>query len=135
MSTQHRLSPGEFEVLEVLWELNRPSPVSAVLLEIRRKRRVAYTTVMTVLDKLARKGSVKRYKQGKAYFYRPNVARQGVLEAAVENFAADYFGGEPDALRDFLAARPVEAASATDALPAEPRRSSPSKQELEDALL
>ncbi|HSR52024.1 MAG TPA: BlaI/MecI/CopY family transcriptional regulator [Acidobacteriota bacterium] len=102
MNDATRLTPAEFEILEVLWREKRPLSVSHVLREIRRHRSVAYTTVMTVLDKLSRKGSVDRNKRGKAYYYTPVVDRSQVLQCAVDEFADNYFRGSENRLRDFL---------------------------------
>jgi len=96
------LTPGEFEVIEVLWGAEKPLSVGDVLRVVRQERLVAYTTVMTVLDKLARKGSVSRTKRGKAYFYRARVERSEVLRSVVRDFARQYFGGSHQRLRTFV---------------------------------
>ena len=49
---------------------------------MRRPR--AYTTIMTIMDRLARKGVVERRKVSRAYVYRPNLS----AEQARDNFAA-----------------------------------------------
>ncbi len=96
------LTPGEFEVIEVLWSEEKPLSVGEVLRVVRKSRAVAYTTVMTVLDKLARKGSLSRSKRGKAYLYRARVQRSEVLNSLVRDFAHQYFGGSRRCLRSFL---------------------------------
>ncbi len=63
---------------------------------------MAYTTVMTVLDKLARKGTVTREKQGKAYFYSPAVDRAEVLGYLIGEFTGNYFEGSNRKLLSFL---------------------------------
>lgn len=57
----------ESEVLEVLWQSNAPLTPSDVL--ERLDSGLAYTTVMTVLGRLWRKGLVERSKIGRAYAY------------------------------------------------------------------
>lgn len=96
------LTPAEFEVLEALWQSPEDLTVGHVRQYVQSRRPVAYTTVMTVLDKLSRKGSVARRKRGKAYLYSPRVARRDVLQALIEDFASHYFGSSQQALRDFL---------------------------------
>ena len=96
------LTPGEFEVIEVLWSEEKPLSVGEVLRVVRKSRPVAYTTVMTVLDKLARKGSLSRTKRGKAYFYTARVQRPEVLNSLVRDFAHQYFAGSRRRLRSFL---------------------------------
>ena len=56
----------------------RPLSVRDVLDELRGERTLAYTTVMTVIDNLHRKGWLTRHQEGRAYLYRP-AASPGVL--------------------------------------------------------
>lgn len=65
----------EADVMERLWSWDRPVAVRDVLEDLQRDRRIAYTTVMTVLDNLHRKGIVLREKSGRAYLYRPTRSR------------------------------------------------------------
>jgi predicted transcriptional regulator len=61
--------------MERLWSWDRPVAVREVLEDLQRERPLAYTTVMTVLDNLHRKGMVIREKAGRAYQYRPTRSR------------------------------------------------------------
>lgn len=65
-----RLGELEAVVMERLWSLNRPVAVRDVLEELQGDRTLAYTTVMTVMDNLHRKGMLVREKEGRAYRYR-----------------------------------------------------------------
>lgn len=76
--------------------------VGDVLRELQRKRPVAYTTAMTILDKMARKGSLGREKKGKAYYYSPLVNRSQVLGCLVQEFADCYCGGDKKQIAPFL---------------------------------
>ncbi|TQF04857.1 BlaI/MecI/CopY family transcriptional regulator [Kitasatospora acidiphila] len=69
---------GELEnaVMTRVWEWNRPVTVREVLLDLRAERDIAYTTVMTVLDKLYRKGWLRRERDGRAYRYAPVSSRE-----------------------------------------------------------
>jgi len=60
----------ERAVMERLWAWDRPASVREVLDDLLQDRPLAYTTVMTVLDNLHRKGVVMREKHGRAYSYR-----------------------------------------------------------------
>jgi predicted transcriptional regulator len=68
---------GELEqaVMDILW--NRPDPLSVrdVHELLAHERDLAYTTVMTVLDRLAKKGFVVRNLDGRAWLYRPANSR------------------------------------------------------------
>ena len=57
---------------------------------------------MTLLDKMRRKGTVRRRKRGKAYFYAPTVKRREVLNFLVQEFANSYCHGHRGLLKPFL---------------------------------
>ncbi len=75
---------GELElaVMDILWSRADPLSVRDVHELIAADRDLAYTTVMTVLDRLAKKGLAVRNLDGRAWFYRP--ARSRVAETAAE---------------------------------------------------
>jgi predicted transcriptional regulator len=52
-----------------MWSYRRPASVRDVLQDLRRGRQIAYTTVMTVMDNLHRKGLLRRQMLGRAYVY------------------------------------------------------------------
>ena len=74
---------GELEqaVMDILW--NRPDPLSVrdVHELLAHERDLAYTTVMTVLDRLSKKGFVVRYLDGRAWLYRPANTRAAQIAA------------------------------------------------------
>ncbi len=74
---------GELEsaVMDRLWAAERPTSVREVLDELRGERTLAYTTVMTVLDNLHRKGWVTRHQEGRAYLYQAAAARESYAAA------------------------------------------------------
>ncbi|MEW5851132.1 MAG: BlaI/MecI/CopY family transcriptional regulator [Myxococcota bacterium] len=65
----------ETEVMTVLWSYG-PLSVRDVHAAIRRKPALAYTTVLTVLDRLHAKGLVERVKDGKAFVYCARLTRE-----------------------------------------------------------
>ena len=67
-----RLGPLERRVLEALWARSEPASVRDLQPEFRE---IAYTTLMTTLDRLHRKGVLDRTKQGRAFFYEPRMTR------------------------------------------------------------
>jgi predicted transcriptional regulator len=80
---------GELEaaVMDRLWTWDRPTRVREVLDDLREQRDLAYTTVMTVMDNLHRKGLLARERDGRAYRYRPTGSREEhtaqLMEAAL----------------------------------------------------
>jgi predicted transcriptional regulator len=80
-----RLGDLEAAVMDRLWDSDRALSVREVLDDLNRDRALAYTTVMTVLDNLRRKGLVTREQSGRAYLYTPVRSR--------EEHAADLIAG------------------------------------------
>jgi predicted transcriptional regulator len=78
---------GELEaaVMDVLWQHDEPLRVREVLAELAPRRTLAYTTVMTVLDNLHRKGWVTRELDGRAFLYRPVASREVVTARALRD--------------------------------------------------
>jgi predicted transcriptional regulator len=66
----------EAAVMDCLWSRSEPASVRDVLGELHTGRPLAYTTVMTVLDNLHRKGAVTREMTGRAWLYRPSHTRE-----------------------------------------------------------
>ena len=58
----------------------------------------AYTTIMTIMDRLSHKGVVTRAKKGRAYVYRPNVSADEARARAVSQLVESYFAGSRQAL-------------------------------------
>jgi predicted transcriptional regulator len=69
---------GELEsaIMDVIWDAERPYAVREVRERMDYPRPVAYTTVMTVMDILHRKGVLRRDKHGRAWRYWPAEARE-----------------------------------------------------------
>lgn len=87
------LGSAELEVLKVLWERG-PSTVRDVLERLHaRNRRVAYTTVLTVLTRLDQKGMVASDRSEHAYVYRARVTREKVTLARVRAMVRDLYDG------------------------------------------
>ena len=97
-----QLTPAEYEIVQILWTRNLSLSVTEVLEVLRGRKTVAYTTVMTLLHKLARKGSVRMVKKGKAYFYSPRVERSEVLSSLLSEFTDQYFDGQREKLVNFV---------------------------------
>jgi predicted transcriptional regulator len=69
---------GDLEalIMDRLWNAASARTVRDVQAELTSERRLAYTTVMTVMDKLHRKGWLSRYQVGRAYAYQPVMSRE-----------------------------------------------------------
>jgi BlaI family penicillinase repressor len=91
------LAPLELDCMNTLWPIGQAT-VREIrdLLAPRRPR--AYTTIMTIMDRLARKGVVERKKVGRAYIYRPNLSAEEARSQALGQVVENYFGGSKEAL-------------------------------------
>jgi predicted transcriptional regulator len=69
---------GELEtvIMDLVWSWNEPATVREVVTELRRRREIAYTTVLTVMDNLYKKGALRREPVGRAYRYVPVLSRE-----------------------------------------------------------
>jgi BlaI family transcriptional regulator, penicillinase repressor len=102
----HELPPPlELECLKALWTLGEGS-VRQVQDAIASERQLAYTTVMTVMDRLARRGCVRRKKNGRSFVYAPVLTQSAVRTLAVQDLVDCLFGGSEESLRQFLSDRP-----------------------------
>ena len=97
-----QVTPAEFTTIEVLWDHPENLSVGDIHTDLSQQRRVAYTTVMTLLDKMHTKRSVRRIKKGKAYYYRPAVRRQEVLDYLLQQFANSYCHGHREDIAGLL---------------------------------
>ena len=104
--------PLELACLKALWSLQE-GKVRAVQEVVARSRPLAYTTIMTVLDRLVRKGKLNRRKVGRAFVYAPEASRDSMRRAALRELIEGYFDGSEAELLEFL--RPVAVAAASTA--------------------
>lgn len=95
------LAPLELDCMNMLWALGEGT-VRDVQGRLARVRPRAYTTIMTILDRLAQKGVVTRAKAGRAYLYRPNLTAEEARSNAVEQVVEGFFEGSAEALAEHL---------------------------------
>jgi predicted transcriptional regulator len=128
-----RLGELERAVMDVLWDRGAPATVRDVA-DALADRGLAYTTVMTVLDRLAGKGMVGRERAGRAWSYRPAAPREayiaqlmlaaleqtGSRDAALVRFARSVTGDEAEVLRAALAEAETDDGAAATGDPDEP---------------
>jgi predicted transcriptional regulator len=106
----------EAEVMQRVWDHNGPVSVREIFEEMRQQRTIAYTTVMSTMDNLHRKGWLNRDKDGKAYRYtavasrdeysarlmREAMAEAGDTEAVLSHFVAQMDGEQSQVLGEVL---------------------------------
>ncbi|MGH3068608.1 MAG: BlaI/MecI/CopY family transcriptional regulator [Streptosporangiaceae bacterium] len=104
----------EARVMRKIWARSGPVTVRDIVGDLEHERRIAYTTVMTVMDNLRRKGWLRRQQDGRAYRYEPAVSGEeysaGVMREALAastdragtlmHFIGDLSAEEASALAD-----------------------------------
>lgn len=104
--------PLELQCLAALWELGEAN-VQAVRDHLAPRKPLAYTTVMTMLDRLTRKQVLTRRKSGRSFLYLPVVSREEIRRLAVRELTDSLFDGDEGQLRAYLNGAPAPRAQAT----------------------
>jgi len=87
------LTEHELEIMKVIWERGSGATVRDVYEELLKTRRIAYTTVMTVMGVLEQKGRLKKTVTGRAYVYMPSQPQSEVVTGMVRDFVSRVFNG------------------------------------------
>jgi predicted transcriptional regulator len=90
------LTEAEYRLMDILWSLG-----SGTVADVHKRldgHPRAYTTVLSTLTILERKGYVRHTTRGKAHVYSPRVERDAVRRSVIENILATFFNGSPRAL-------------------------------------
>ena len=83
--------------MKVVWEL-QTATVRDVYEALLRRRKIAYTTVMTMMNILEEKGYLKKRAEDKAHVYRPAQPKAKVIRAIVQEFVERVFNGSAEPL-------------------------------------
>jgi BlaI family transcriptional regulator, penicillinase repressor len=94
---QPGLTENELEVMRVLWA-EAPLKVSVILGYIQRTPKPAYTSRLTLVQTMEKKGYIKHQKMGKAYAYIPILHQNKFLLSEIKRVAKRLFGGSPGKL-------------------------------------
>ncbi len=90
---QYDLGSAELEVLKALWDAGPLTVREVMNCMHRRRRRVAYTTVLTFLTRLEQKNFVSSDKSGLAYVYRATITRNDVSRSRVRTLVKQMYDG------------------------------------------
>ncbi len=88
--------------MEQLWAVDRAQTVREVHAAVVADRDLAYTTVMTVLDRLAKKKVVLRRRQGRAWLYRPAQSRERMVAEVMHTALTEAEASRSAALVEFV---------------------------------
>lgn len=97
-----KLTDLEALIMGIVWEADGPVTVRHVYENIQSKRKLAYTTIMTVMGRLVDKDILARDKTGRAYLYSPLVTKSIMLGTSLKSLADQYFGGAVPSLVSHL---------------------------------
>ncbi len=91
------LTEAELRLMDVLWK-KETATVSDVVAALPGNEPLAYSTVLTTLRILERKGYVSHEKEGRAYVYQPIVGREDARRSVVRYMMSRFFNNSPEAL-------------------------------------
>jgi predicted transcriptional regulator len=96
------LTDQELEIMKVVWDRGSAT-VREVYEELLKHRKIAYTTVMTMMGILEQKGRLKKEAVDRAYLYRPAEPQGEVVGSMVRDFIGRLFNGSAQPLLVHLA--------------------------------
>ena len=91
------MTAQELEIMKIVWQLGAAT-VRDVYETMLARRKIAYTTVMTMMKIMARKGYLKKRLAGRAYVYRPAEPRRQIVRRMVSDFIGRVFDGSAEPL-------------------------------------
>lgn len=94
---QPGLTENELEVMQILWK-KAPLKISDILDYLQRTPKPAYTSLLTLVQTMEKKGYIKHQKAGKAFSYVPVLQQRRYLLSEVKRIAKCLFGGSPGKL-------------------------------------
>jgi len=94
------LTPLELDIMKAIWDRS-PITVRNVQALIHPARALAYTTVLTIMDRLYHKGFLKRTLHSRTHYYEPGIDYTAVRDEAVSTLINSYFGSK-EKLQEFL---------------------------------
>ena len=91
------LTDQELEIMKVIWERDRAT-VRDVYESLLERRKIAYTTVMTMMNILEQKKYLRKSAEDRAYIYRPAKPKKQVIKSMVREFVDRVFNGSSEPL-------------------------------------
>ena len=101
--------------MKVVWSRGHAT-VRDVYEALLEERRIAYTTVMTMMNVLEKKGHLRKKAEGRSFLYRPTRSRHQVVGGMVREFVERVFGGSAGPLLAHLVDEERLTAAELDAL-------------------
>ena len=96
-----KLTETEWQIMNCLWE-RHPATARGIAERLPKKIKWAYTTIRTLLARLAQKGAAREYKEGNTSLYEPLLTRDNARRSAIKTLANQAFDGAFGPLLHFL---------------------------------
>jgi BlaI family penicillinase repressor len=88
-----KLTPVQFEIMQLIWNAEQGLTIGEIWDAIRSGRDVSRTTVLNLVDRLEKRGWLKRRKQQGVFRYTASVERQSVETQLASDFVDEFFDG------------------------------------------
>lgn len=98
------LAPLELDCMSRLWQLGEAT-VRQIRDNLAATRPRAYTTILTIMDRLAQKGFVTRRKMGRAFLYLPNLSQDEARGRALARVVEHFFEGSYETMANYLSGK------------------------------
>ena len=102
MQAPNKLTPVEWEIMEIIWDLGGAPSVRDVLEHGFPNGEKAYTTILTIMNILEKKALLKRDKIGLVNFYSPTKSRTQIVKTEMSQMLTKMFKGSVPALANYL---------------------------------
>jgi predicted transcriptional regulator len=95
------LTRQELQIMRIVWERGEAT-VRDVCEAISKKKKTAYTTILTLMGILEAKGALTHIRSGRAYVYRPVLSRDQATSNQINDVIERFFDGDADRLVDYV---------------------------------
>lgn len=93
----------EAEIFKLVCDKEKGVTVRDVYEDLRLKRRIAYTTVMSVMNSLTNKGLLKQDKSSMAYLYNPTVSKEKLATKIIQSIVDRLLDGKIEPVMSYFA--------------------------------
>ena len=101
------LTPLELDIMKAVWR-QAPVTVRDVQQAIQASRSLAYTTVLTIMDRLYHKGVLTRKLRSRTHLYEPVISYAEARDEAVHTLLRNFFEGSQEKFREYLDGDSIE---------------------------
>ena len=91
------LTPQELRIMKVVWEIGSAT-VKDVYAVLSKRKKIAYTTILTMMGILESKGVLTHTKSGRAFSYRPILSKRQAMHNQIHDVLERFFDGNPQKL-------------------------------------